>query len=137
MQGVKQVIVIRRDLKMRRGKEIAQGSHASMAFLTRRMESDGRWMPKWLTKFWKYSLSISPVEKQWLDSSFAKVTLQVQSEDELVYLHESALAEGLESHLITDSGRTEFDGVPTKTAITIGPDYSEKIDKITGELKLY
>jgi PTH2 family peptidyl-tRNA hydrolase len=33
----KQVIVIRKDLKMRRGKEIAQGSHASMAFLTRRI----------------------------------------------------------------------------------------------------
>ena len=30
----KQVIAIRKDLKMRRGKEIAQGSHASMAFLT-------------------------------------------------------------------------------------------------------
>ncbi|MGZ3423232.1 MAG: peptidyl-tRNA hydrolase, partial [Polyangiales bacterium] len=34
---VKQVIVVRRDLKMRRGKEIAQGSHASMAFLTERL----------------------------------------------------------------------------------------------------
>ena len=30
---MKQVIIIRKDLKMRRGKEIAQGSHASMAFL--------------------------------------------------------------------------------------------------------
>ena len=29
----KQVIVIRRDLRMRRGKEIAQGAHASMAWL--------------------------------------------------------------------------------------------------------
>jgi PTH2 family peptidyl-tRNA hydrolase len=34
---VKQVIVIRRDLRMRRGKEIAQGAHASMAWLTRRL----------------------------------------------------------------------------------------------------
>lgn len=32
--ATKQVIVIRRDLKMRRGKEIAQGSHASMAFMS-------------------------------------------------------------------------------------------------------
>jgi len=31
---IKQVIVIRRDLKMRRGKEIAQGAHASMMFLS-------------------------------------------------------------------------------------------------------
>ena len=33
----KQVIVIRKDLKMRRGKEIAQGCHAAMAFITRRI----------------------------------------------------------------------------------------------------
>ena len=33
----KQVIVIRRDLKMRRGKEIAQGAHASMLWLADRV----------------------------------------------------------------------------------------------------
>ena len=33
----KQVIVIRRDLRMRRGKEIAQGAHASMAWLRQRV----------------------------------------------------------------------------------------------------
>ena len=32
-EDVKQVIVIRRDLKMRRGKEIAQGAHASSSWL--------------------------------------------------------------------------------------------------------
>jgi PTH2 family peptidyl-tRNA hydrolase len=34
---IKQVIVIRKDLKMRRGKEIAQGAHAAMAWLTNRL----------------------------------------------------------------------------------------------------
>jgi PTH2 family peptidyl-tRNA hydrolase len=38
--------------------------------------------------------------------------------------------------LIIDSGKTEFGGVPTKTCLAIGPDYSEKIDKVTGNLKL-
>jgi PTH2 family peptidyl-tRNA hydrolase len=37
--NIKQVIVMRHDLKMRRGKQIAQGAHASMAFLTRRLQS--------------------------------------------------------------------------------------------------
>jgi peptidyl-tRNA hydrolase len=32
----KQVIVIQRGLKMRRGKEISQGCHAAMSFLTKR-----------------------------------------------------------------------------------------------------
>lgn len=31
--NVKQVIVMRKDLNMRRGKQIAQGAHASMAAL--------------------------------------------------------------------------------------------------------
>jgi len=39
MIHTKQVIVIRKDLKMRRGKEIAQGAHASIAFLTARFKS--------------------------------------------------------------------------------------------------
>jgi PTH2 family peptidyl-tRNA hydrolase len=38
---VKQVLVIRKDLKMRRGKEIAQGAHASMAWLTNRLRASG------------------------------------------------------------------------------------------------
>jgi len=37
----KQVIVIRRDLKMRRGKEIAQGAHASTAWLAERVLGHG------------------------------------------------------------------------------------------------
>ena len=55
----------------------------------------------------------------------------------MIVLAEKAKEAGLEYHLITDSGRTEFDGVPTLTALAIGPDKIEKIDKITGELKLY
>lgn len=48
--------------------------------------------------------------------------------DTLYFVHDN---------LITDSGLTEFGGVPTKTVCAIGPDYDEKIDKITGHLKLY
>lgn len=31
-KAIKQVIVVRKDLKLRRGKEIAQGAHAAMAW---------------------------------------------------------------------------------------------------------
>ena len=44
---------------------------------------------------------------------------------------------GLEVHLIEDSGLTEFHGQVTPTCVAIGPDYSEKIDPITGNLQLY
>jgi peptidyl-tRNA hydrolase len=33
--------------------------------------------------------------------------------------------------------RTEFHGVPTHTSVGIGPDRAERIDAVTGELKLY
>lgn len=121
----KQVIVIRKDLKMRRGKEIAQGSHASMAFLTRRLQaSDNRPV-------------FSEVEKEWIEGSFAKVVLQVHSEEELREIEQQAKEANLECHLIVDSGKTEFGGVPTPTCLAIGPDVAEKIDEITKNLKLY
>jgi len=120
----KQAIIIRRDLKMRRGKEIAQGSHASIAFLTRRLQSDGR-------------IDLTSAQKEWLDSGFVKVVLQVQTETELLEIYNKSKIIGLEAHLITDSGFTEFHGIPTNTAVAIGPDYSEKIDSITGHLSLY
>ena len=38
--NTKQVIVIRKDLNMRLGKSVAQGSHASISFLTRKIQSN-------------------------------------------------------------------------------------------------
>lgn len=126
MQPVKQVIVIRRDLKMRRGKEIAQGSHASMAFLTRRLDPRG-----------KFFYPLSDVQLAWLNTSFRKVCVQVDSLDELMAIFKRAKEADIEAHIITDNGMTEFDGIPTVTCVAVGPDYDEVIDKITGELKLY
>lgn len=126
----KQVIIIRKDLKMRRGKEIAQACHSSISFLTRRIQrviDDGRNIIK----------SLSKAELAWIRSGFAKICLQVNSEDELRDLHQKAKEAGLESHLVIDSGKTEFGGVPTVTCLAIGPDQCDKIDIITGHLKLY
>lgn len=127
----KQVIIIRRDLNMGRGKEISQGSHASMAFLTKHLKPIRQKNPN------LQGLSLTDVEIFWLKSSFRKITLQVQTEQELLELHESAKIAGLESNLITDSGLTYFKGAPTITCLAIGPDYDSKIDKITKHLKLY
>ena len=130
-QDVKQVIVIRRDLKMRRGKEIAQGSHASSAWIARlvteALDAEGH----------RATVELDEVASVWLRTSHRKITLQVQTEDELVELHQAARAAGLRSELITDSGKTEFGGQPTVTALAIGPDLAEAIDRITGELRIY
>jgi PTH2 family peptidyl-tRNA hydrolase len=123
---VKQVIVMRHDLGMRRGTQIAQGAHASMSFLCRPLQERGSLR---LEEF-------SPQQQAWLTGSFAKVCCRVDSEEELLAIYERATAAGLEVHLITDSGRTEFYGEPTRTCLAIGPDAAEKIDAVTGHLQL-
>ena len=127
----KQVIVIRRDLRMRRGKEIAQGAHASMAWLAERVLA--RLTPTGSVD----DVKLSKAERAWLTSSFRKVTVKVGSEAELLAVYEKALEAGLVAHLITDRGLTEFGGVPTRTCLGIGPDYDDLIDPVTGDLELY
>ncbi len=134
MSETKQIIVMRKDLKMRRGKEIAQGSHASMAFMTRKLESVN--LGAVLNGVY-HKLLLSLAEMKWLSESFTKVCLQVDSEEALMDIYDKAKAAKLVVHLVTDAGLTEFNGVPTKTCLAIGPDYAEKIDPITGHLKLY
>ncbi|MEM6688951.1 MAG: aminoacyl-tRNA hydrolase [Planctomycetota bacterium] len=122
----KQVIVMRHDLKMRRGKQIAQGAHASMAFLSNRLNTSD-----------SVSLAdFTDAQRAWLTGSFAKVCCRVDSEEELLDIERLAKEAGLEVHLITDSGKTEFHGVPTNTCLAIGPDVVDKIDAITGDLQL-
>ena len=123
---IKQVIVMRHDLKMRRGKQVAQGAHASIAFLCRRLQAND---PLTLDDF-------TEAERAWLTGSFAKICCRVDSEEALLEIRDRAQEAGLEVHLITDSGRTEFHGIPTNTCLAIGPDEAEKIDAITGQLKL-
>lgn len=124
--NTKQVIVMRTDTDppMRKGKMIAQGAHASMAFLSRRVFDDHHGDPYF-----------SDAEMQWFQNSYAKVCCRVDSEEELLDIYNKAKEAGLEVHLITDSGRTEFKK-PTKTCLAIGPDFVEKIDPITGHLRL-
>jgi peptidyl-tRNA hydrolase, PTH2 family len=118
----KQVIVMRRDLGMRRGKEIAQGAHASMIWLAQRIRHR------------RYTFS--EAEQQWLAGAFTKVCVRVDSEEELLNIVRAAEEQGVMVHLVVDAGRTEFHGVPTPTCCALGPDFAERMDPITGHLKL-
>jgi peptidyl-tRNA hydrolase, PTH2 family len=131
VRPTKQVIVVRRDLKMRRGKEIAQGAHAASAWLADRILANMR--PNGAVDH----VVLSPAERAWLESSFRKVTVKVNSEEELLAVYEKALDAGLVVNLITDRGLTEFGGVPTRTCLAVGPDYDDLIDPVTGDLELY
>jgi len=130
MSDVKQVIILRKDLNMRKGKMVAQGAHASMAVMLNNswMEADknGSFL----------NVRVNQAMKEWLSGRFTKICVSVDSEEQLLFVHSAAENADLPCSLIQDAGLTEFDGVPTYTAVAIGPGYAEDIDKITGLLKL-
>lgn len=111
---MKQVIVIRRDLKMSPGKLAAQVAHASVSATVHN--------PGLLTGWW-------------LEQGMAKIVAKCESEDELFQLYNKAKELDIITEIICDAGKTEFKE-PTYTCVAIGPDYDELVDKITGELKL-
>lgn len=123
----KQAIIIRKDLNMRRGKEIAQGAHASLGAVLSICQHASNSLHAELDE------RIAP----WLNGSFAKICLVVNSEEEMVALQQKAEKLGIINCLITDNGVTEFHGNPTITALAIGPDLRAKVDQVTSELKLY
>ena|SRR5208283_281990 len=125
----KQVIVIRKDLNMRKGKCVAQGAHASMkVFFDRMVQRDGTYTIP--------NHKVSEAMQEWMSGTFTKVCVSVSSESELLDVYQRAKDLGIPCSLITDAGKTEFGGVPTRTAVAIGPDEVSKIDPITGHLPL-
>jgi PTH2 family peptidyl-tRNA hydrolase len=127
---VKQVIVIRKDLGMRKGKMCAQAAHASMMIL---LDCAFKTFDKRT-----YMINAHPSEPlhHWLAGLFTKVVVGCDSRDELLDLHVKAVTSKIIRALVKDAGKTEFHGKPTYTALAIGPDWAENIDKITGHLKL-
>lgn len=136
----KQVIVMRNDLrnksgeKLRKGKLIAQGCHASMGALLSLM--DKVYGANGLEEIGRTLIYRNSAVKEWLIGKFTKICVYVNSEEALLELHQKALAANLPCALIEDAGLTEFDK-PTNTCLGIGPAWDIEIDAITGELPLF
>ena len=111
---MKQIIVIRKDLKMGAGKIAAQASHASLSAYLKAKKAD---------------------KESWIKQGMKKVVLKVSSEKEIMDFCKMARDEKLSCELIHDAGLTQVDP-GTITALGIGPADDRKIDKITGKLKL-
>lgn len=114
MTEYKQVILVRTDLKMSKGKTASQVSHASVEAVLR---------------------SSSSKVKNWRESGMAKIVLKVNGKEELMKYKQIAKDYGLITAVIQDAGRTEIDP-GTITCLAIGPDDEEKINKVTGNLKV-
>ncbi|MDI6721285.1 MAG: peptidyl-tRNA hydrolase Pth2 [Candidatus Aenigmarchaeota archaeon] len=111
---MKQVIVVRDDLKMSCGKIAAQCSHASVSAVLRSKKKN---------------------TDEWAKEGQKKVILSVSCEKDIMELKQKCDKHGVVSCIIEDAGFTELEP-GTITAIGIGPDDEKKIDKITGSLKL-
>jgi len=116
-EELKQVIVIRRDLELGRGKMVAQGAHASLSAFLKTWRTRREWAVRWLR------------------SGQKKVVVRVDSLEELAEVYRRARSLGLPVSVVRDRGLTQ---VPpgTVTAIGIGPAPADLVDKVTGHLKL-
>lgn len=130
---------MRKDLNMRKGKMVAQGAHASMAaMLNRSFNTSHDFNGSALSMDCRLIPLNDECISEWLNGPFTKICVSCDSEEELMKLYQQAVeSDTIEYYaLIEDAGRTEFNGVPTHTCISIGPADPEEIDKITGHLKL-
>ena len=111
---LKQVIIIRADLKLPKGKMAAQAAHAAVEAVLKADKDN---------------------VKNWRQFGQKKITLKVDNEKELYKYIQMAKDEGLTTSIITDAGKTVI-APGTVTCGCIGPDDEDRIDRITSDLKM-
>ncbi len=111
---MKQVILVRSDLKLPKGKMAAQVAHAAVG---------------------AYDNANYIKRKAWIHTGMKKIVLKVVDENELLIYHHKAKKAKLPCSLITDAGHTVVEP-GTVTCLGIGPESEESIDEVTGELKM-
>lgn len=110
----KQVILMRNDLKLPKGKMAAQSAHAAVEAVLKSLKSK---------------------VKKWRQTGSKKIVLKVADKKELFLYKKFAEEAGFTTAVITDAGKTTI-APGTTTCMAIGPDDEEKIDEITANLKL-
>jgi PTH2 family peptidyl-tRNA hydrolase len=113
----KQVIVVRTDIKMSKGKIAAQVGHAALSA----SEYARKNRPEWWSS--------------WIKEGQCKIAVKIKSEQEFLDLERKARNAGLPTALIIDRGLTELPP-ETMTCLGVGPAPSDKVDTITGNLSL-
>ena len=117
-EDTKLVLVVRQDLKMGKGKAAAQCCHATLAAY----KQAKRKCPDTL--------------RVWEATGQPKITVKVESEEELMTLLAKARSLGLVSYVVADAGRTQI-APGSHTVLAVGPAPGSQVDLVTGGLKLY
>ena len=140
MYKSKMMIVMRRDLKMRKGKIAAQAGHACIDAILMSLNKEGRVNDFEITDdgiILKDSDKSTTPLSDWFKYGCAKICVYVDSEEELMNIADKAKEKGIIAAVITDAGMTEFHGVPTKTCLALEPLSADVADELTGNLPLY
>lgn len=125
MKNVKQVIVVRKDLKLRKGKIASLAAHAAMQFILDNNESE---RPDEL------QVKLSQQEIQWLKGSFDKDVLGVDSQDALSDMVLRAEINGINVYSIFDKSKKPDEG-PQLVCAAFGPDEEDQLEQVVGNLK--
>ena len=140
MYKAKMMIVMRRDLKMRKGKIAAQAGHACIEAILMALQKEDRMNSFALTSdgmcLQNDGREVTPLS-DWFQYGCAKVCVYVDSEEALCAIADRAREKGILAAVITDAGMTEFHGIPTKTCLALEPLPTEIADELTGSLPLY
>ena len=140
MYTAKQMIVMRRDLHMRKGKIAAQAGHACVTAVLMALEREDRLGQ---VEVLGGGLALKPSNRpatplsDWFRHGTAKVCVYVDSEEALLELDRRAKEAGFLSALICDAGMTEFHGQPTYTCLALEPLPPEAVDPLTSDLPLF
>jgi peptidyl-tRNA hydrolase, PTH2 family len=113
----KQVIVVRKDLRMGTGKIAAQVGHAAVLGVEESRKSNKSWL------------------KGWFNEGQPKIVVKVNSLDDLIKVQTEAETLRIPVVIVQDRGLTQIPN-GTVTCVCIGPAPSYIIDKVTSELKL-
>lgn len=119
MTEYKQVILIRQDLKLPKGKLAAQAAHASVDAVLKQLSAIGG----------------RDIVKSWRNAGMKKIAVKVSEEKELYKYVQQAKDKGLITAIITDAGKTVV-APGTVTCAAIGPNEEDDIDVITSEIPL-
>jgi PTH2 family peptidyl-tRNA hydrolase len=114
IQEYKQVIIVRKDLGLPKGKLAAQAAHAAVEGV---LKSD------------------KDIVRKWRHQGMKKIVVKVEDDKELYKYIQQAKDLNLVTATITDAGRTVVEP-GTLTCGVVGPDIEQKIDSITGSLKI-
>jgi peptidyl-tRNA hydrolase len=116
-EGHKMILAVRTDLKMGKGKIAAQCSHATLGA-------------------YKRALRKTPGSvKYWERIGQKKITVKLESEEQMDQIEEAAKQAGLVTHVVVDAGHTQIPA-GSKTVLAIGPAPESVVNTVTSHLKL-